>query len=524
MTHSDDFADKPSPRTPPRSRAASSYERSRWNWPIPRLHVCADHFTEALLYVMIVYTPWVFGTTTDRDMNIMNAVAYVLGALLAGKWAIRTMTGFRPIRWGENSDPTKSSLIGNHQSKTLRRITGALAILSVLVPAYCLVGALNARASYLWSEFRFVYYDFIPWLPFTYDRTETLQWFRNTSAWALIFWAVRDWLLTKTEAEVVPEPDGETQTRRLVVPSRLRRLLWVICVNGAVLSFEALIQRIAGTPKLLFFQETGYNRDAASQFGPFAYRANGAQYVNLIWPVCLGFWWLSHRAARVHRHPSKHYHLLLPCALIMGAGPTYSLSRGAAVINMASLGLCVGFLIGWKHELDRLRRLALLGVLAGVALFGVQIEFDQLSTRMSQIEEGLQGREELNRKARKMAEDYPLFGTGPGTFQQVYMLYRMTPEAYAPGQLHNDWLETRITFGWVGFLMIVGALLLVPGRWFLPGGIPMRGLFAGFIWVALVGSLVHARWDLPFQVYSIVVLFVIWCSVLFSGSKVEDGR
>ena len=52
--------------------------------------------------------------------------------------------------------------------------------------------------------------------------------------------------------------------------------------------------------------------------------------------------------------------------------------------------------------------------------------------------------------ARPMAADYPLFGTGPGTFETVFQLYRPRPETYWPAQLHNDWLETRITFGWLG--------------------------------------------------------------------------
>ena len=35
------------------------------------------------------------------------------------------------------------------------------------------------------------------------------------------------------------------------------------------------------------------------------------------------------------------------------------------------------------------------------------------------------------------------------------------------------------------------------------------------IWLALAGCLVHARYDFPFQVHSIVFLFLVLCAILF---------
>ena len=57
---------------------------------------------------------------------------------------------------------------------------------------------------------------------------------------------------------------------------------------------------------------------------------------------------------------------------------------------------------------------------------------------------------------KPMAADYPLFGTGPGTFGTVFQLYLISSATYWPEQLHNDWLETRITFGWLGIGAVAG--------------------------------------------------------------------
>ena len=146
---------------------------------------------------------------------------------------------------------------------------------------------------------------------------------------------------------------------------------------------------------------------------------------------------------------------------------------------------------------------------------GLNLGWDKLSTRMKTLENDLGSREETYNTARKIAADYPWFGTGPGTFDPVFQLYRSSPDEYWPGQLHNDWLETLITFGRIGFAMIFCALLLVVGRWFIPGGgASTHWALPAFIWLSLGGCLLHGRFDFPFQVYSVLFVFLVNCAVL----------
>jgi len=138
---------------------------------------------------------------------------------------------------------------------------------------------------------------------------------------------------------------------------------------------------------------------------------------------------------------------------------------------------------------------------------------------MTEIGSGYAERERIYETARGMARDYPLFGTGPGSFNSLFQLYRASLTEYWPAQLHNDWLETRITFGWLGSALIGAALLLVLARWFVPGGIHGGRRFVALTWLALAGCLVHARFDFPFQIYSIVLLFLTLCAALFTLSR-----
>jgi O-antigen ligase len=153
------------------------------------------------------------------------------------------------------------------------------------------------------------------------------------------------------------------------------------------------------------------------------------------------------------------------------------------------VALALGFLLGWKA----------------------------LRPRMTELREGFEGREEMYAAARPMTRDYPLFGVGPGAYETVFQLYRISTDTYWPAQLHNDWLETLVTFGWVGTIPIVLALAVVVARWFAPdGGIHGARRFMILMWLALAGCLMHARFDFPFQIYSILFLFLVLCAVTMS--------
>src|SRR6185295_9653526 len=163
-----------------------------------------------------------------------------------------------------------------------------------------------------------------------------------------------------------------------------------------------------------------------------------------------------------------------------------------------------------------LTRFGMVLFFAAAASTGLWFGWEKLGERMKDADEGVKGREATFEIARKIAADFPIFGTGPGTFEPLFPLYRKSLDDYWPKQLHNDWLETRITFGWVGCALIAAAFLLVLTRWFAGHGIRTGWRFVSLLCLALGGCLLHARYDFPFQIYSIQLAFLLICAVLFS--------
>lgn len=465
---------------------ATSAETVRPRSRFPLANV-ADLVSSVLIYFMVVFSPWAFGTTQLWSIWTMNFAGYSLGILQA--------------------------LARVGQPSRMRFVDWALAGLTAFILAWCFTSAINASAEYSLKDLQFTYRDHIKWLPHSFDAKTSWQYFWNYLGMACAFWGIRSWLLTGADLETV---DGK---RRRGLPRRLQVLLWILSINGSLLALEGLIQRVSGTGKLLWLIEPPVNKDAASQFGPFAYRSNAAQLLNLILPLTLGLWALLHRRYRRNEKGQPVHHLLLSCVMIMAACPMMSDSRAAAIVTVGlALGSSVILYLSFSGESWRFRASIAFFSLAAIGL-GLNVGWDTLTKRMRTIDKDYELRESIYVTARKIAADYPFLGTGPGTFDPVFQMYRSSPDEYWPAQLHNDWLETRLTFGGIGFAAALLALGLVLGRWLLPGDIPVSWTLAGFFWLAIAGCLLHARFDFPFQIYSIVFLFLVLCAILSTFSR-----
>lgn len=490
-----------------------------------------DDFSGAILLAMVVFSPWAFGTTEPWSIWCMNWAGFALGFLLLLKLLIRLGKGYPAPRWDHYS--TRTGTLTRRRHRAHRVLTRLLAGLTLAILGYILVSALNRAADYDTDTRLFQYHPHLDWLPHSFDGHRTWFHFWMYLGLAATFWAIVDWLpgmSTHEEQAALASDPGLSGRNIPLLPGRLRALLWVLCINGSLLGTEAIAQRVTGSNKLLFLVVPQVHKQGDSQFGPYAYRANAAQFFNLIWPVCLGFWWALQRRGGGQ---TKAYHGLLLGAAVMGACPVISTARGGALVAAGMLVVVVFYLAGpivVQAAKGRRGGTAAGGALGPLLLFAAVAVglswywgWNSLAPRLEQIGAGYDFREDMYAAARPMAHDYPWFGTGPGTFATVFYLYLVSTDTYWPAQLHNDWLETRITFGWIGFGMALAALACVGARWFAPGGIQGSRKFVVLGWLSLAGCLIQARFDFPFQIHSTLFLFLVLCAILFGLSGNPAG-
>lgn len=349
----------------------------------PASYRVVEQVSEALLWFMIICSPWAFGTTQPWSIWTMNGAAYLLGLLLAAKWVLRWRTGFVPPRWGTTRAPDRAT-----QNQLALWSTRGLAAGSLIVLGWVLVSILNARADYQPERRAFVYFPCVTWLPHTYDRTTSWFYFWQYVGLACYFWSLRDWLLTMERGDRRHE-DPETHhdpPRPSRLPARLRRLLWVLSINAALLSLVAILHKLQGSDKLLWILKS---RTAAADrhFGPYNYRSNAAQYLNLIWPLILGLWWLTRREARQRRPGGQRlgegaHTLLLPCLGITAVAPIVSNSRAGALVAVVLILISAALLL---VSVPRRHFRIWLSILGGVMIItgmGVALAWKQLSQRL----------------------------------------------------------------------------------------------------------------------------------------------
>lgn len=188
-------------------------------------------------------------------------------------------------------------------------------------------------------------------------------------------------------------------------------------------------------------------------------------------------------------------------------------AAGQMVLALALL------LAGAKRILWR-QVLGMAAIFVAVLVLVTGYGWDPLMARLKTMDQDkMSGRVEIYQNCRQMLEDFPMFGSGPGTFCSVYQYYRERTTQEWMAQAHDDWLETRATFGWVGFSLVLAALLVVLPHWSWGAGMPIPRTLVMMLWLAIVGCLAHARFDFPLQIHSILTLFLLLCVILSCSSR-----
>ena len=478
-----------------------------------QLHAFCDALTGVIISGVLVFGPWAFGCTEPWAIWTLNVAGYGLGLLLAFKLALARLSERQNASFSSpNPAPSRAGAtrISSQETTPVRALAGVC----VLILLYCLVGAVNARATYDPESGLLDYHECISWLPHSLDSGATWYQFWRLLALICWFWSVRHYLMGTSGPFQSDRVAGDSPSE--TAPTRFVRLLWVLMISGTALALIGIFQRLLHSPRLLFLRTPELGQDPFTQFAAFAYRGNAAQYFNLVWPVCLGFVWTSSRPGR----RTGGWLAPLVCVAVMSLVPLISGARAATLAGLAVFMTLAPALLVWSsrhaHQNPKTRvSHATLPLIVSLLAIGAVWGGKQLWPRWQHWREDLAAREQLYAPARFMARDFPVFGTGPGAFEHIYGLYRPGPRSEWPAQLHNDWLETRITFGFAGTALFLLALVCVFQGW-IRSGPWLRQPVVLSLWCSVAGCLVLARWDFPLQIYSIASLLVFWLAVLFS--------
>lgn len=158
---------------------------------------------------------------------------------------------------------------------------------------------------------------------------------------------------------------------------------------------------------------------------------------------------------------------------------------------------------------------------------GHKIGWQKLEARLENVFiDNLSERKHIYELANTMINSYVLsniqpspYGSGPGSFETVLQFELNEQNARWESWCHNDYLETLLTFGIPGAIVILIIFTLQPLILFLKLIYSRQGIFYYFAIISFLGILVHAAVDFPFQVYSIFTLVLILLSSAAENTK-----
>jgi O-antigen ligase len=167
-------------------------------------------------------------------------------------------------------------------------------------------------------------------------------------------------------------------------------------------------------------------------------------------------------------------------------------------------------------------------IIIDVVVIGTWVGLEKVVSRVQETSMTMEGegREEsvelrLNaaRHGMDLVRDFPVLGTGAGSFYGTYLRYRTPREGYFD-HAHNDYVEIAADFGlpglgllgaFVALTLAAGVRVLVKRRSSLPRGIAFGSL------MAMVALMIHSWVDFNLQIPAnaltlVVIMAMAWCA------------
>ncbi len=316
--------------------------------------------------------------------------------------------------------------------------------------------------------------------------------------------------------------------------ARVHALVRTIVYLGLFLALFAVIQKAAWNGRIFWFYPVEeYLRSGSGIWGPYVNRNHFAGYMEMVIPLALGLLIYAAPDAgalpgvpfgrRVARFMASdnlvRFSLLFLAVLIMAACLFMTLSRG----GIAGFGISFSFFVWITRKRRTLRsRALLLGLLAVViAVVIVFAAWDRLEDRFEALEKENQiSRLIVWKDSLGMIRDYPLFGSGLGTFENTFMRYQSRYPLALFDHAHNDYVELLTDTGLAGFVLVISLALVffftVFRRWLRRRSLFAKCVGAGGL-TSCVALAVHSVTDFNLHIPANALLLTVIAGLTYAA-------
>jgi len=321
---------------------------------------------------------------------------------------------------------------------------------------------------------------------------------------------------------------------------RVKVFVFLLFAAACFQSFYGLAEFFGGTQRIFGFQREAYIDSAT---GTFINRNHFAGFLEMIFPVSMGYLLAGASFFVMKRGGSFKEKILwfgqerlqqavvfgiIP--ILIGIGIFFSRSRTGIFLFFASIFLMVVALSGaGGRKPTKIIRTVLLAVVFAVILIGIRPVIERFSFAALAHEV----RPVYFKNTVEIIKDFPVAGTGLGTYFYAYPMYEKKYSGDLLEHAHNDYLELLAGGGIVGGgLMIVlafGTLIWLFARWAKRSDNLVRGVGLGCL-VGIASILIHSLTDFNLHITANAVLFVTLYALamrlvgLNSSQKITQGH
>lgn len=455
-----------------------------------------DPIIEWLLIALLSFMPFAFGAVHAWSEAVVITVAAAMSIALVIKLLVRP--DVRPV-WSWTYVPVAGFL--------------ALVLLQLVPLPAALVGAISPRSLLIRQELladlpaQFHHLDFITLSLYPEGTRHDL---RLLVAVAAIFVVC---------VNVIRQME------------QVRRLLAAIAVIGTAVAALAVIQNAFGATKI-FFVVPLYSEQAVA--GPFVNHSHFGQFMNLSIGATLALLLMyADQLPRNHRHsgsalareftrPLTFPVYTLGCAIVlMAVSIPLSLTRGG-MVSMFVAGSISAIVMATRPG-QRRRGWGLLLLLLVVFVSLLILRFDRLVDRFAAIDgaHSLNARLQILRDATVAWRAFPTFGTGLGTFEQVFPYFDRSSILSLATHAENEYAQLLMETGIVGAVLaagFLGTILAAYWRCLKHAPSPMTSAAIG-LGYGLLAIMVHSATDFGQHIPAIACLTAVACAVLVSVSQ-----
>jgi len=293
---------------------------------------------------------------------------------------------------------------------------------------------------------------------------------------------------------------------------KIRRIFASIVIFAFFLSLFAIIQQLTWNGKIYWFRVLRYGGEP---FGPYINHNHYAGYMEMVIPLAIGFIF--------HIKDINKKILLGFITMVMTASVFMTLSR-AGMISLICSFLFLLVMLMLKKNLKSPLKMVVFFIFISSLIFLIYLGVldDALNEIFTLTDSDLlsqQNRPWAWKDSLNILKDFPIFGSGLGTFGYIFPQYRSFYLQARYAYAHNDYLQALVECGVLGFSIVLWGIIAFSRAAFKYS---KKDNISLCLLTSVVAIGIHSFFDFNLHIPANAIMLVIIISLLISWNYIKN--